>query len=61
MLTEVQPQAVYALMPPQHVYEPATAILKRGCHLFVEKPLALTTVQAAIIAPARTLNTNSKE
>lgn len=50
MLSEVQPQAVYVLMPPQHVYEPAMAVLKQGRHLFVEKPLALTTNQARELA-----------
>lgn len=50
MLAETQPDAVYALMPPQHLYEPATQMLKQGRHLFVEKPLALTTVQARMLA-----------
>ncbi len=50
MLAEMQPQAVYVLMPPQHVYEPAANVLKQGCHLFVEKPLALTTNQARMLA-----------
>lgn len=50
MLSEVQPQAVYVLMPPQHVYEPALAVLQQGRHLFVEKPLALTTNQARMLA-----------
>ena len=50
MLADVQPQAVYALMPPQHLYEPASYILKQGCHLFTEKPLALTTTQARMLA-----------
>jgi virulence factor len=52
MLSEVQPRAVYVLMPPQHVYEPAMAVLKQGRHLFVEKPLALTTNQARELAYA---------
>lgn len=50
MLAEVEPQAIYALMPPQHLYEPALEILKLGRHLFVEKPLALTTNQARMLA-----------
>ena len=50
MLSDVQPQAVYVLMPPQHVFEPAMAVLKQGRHLFVEKPLALTTNQARVLA-----------
>ncbi len=50
MLAEVEPQAVYVIMPPQHLYEVAHAVLTQGCHLFVEKPLALTTVQARMLA-----------
>jgi virulence factor len=52
MLSDVQPQAVYVLMPPQHVYEPAMTVLKQGRHLFVEKPLALTANQARELAYA---------
>ena len=50
MLAEVEPAAVYVLMPPQHLYEPALQVLKQGRHLFVEKPLALTTHQARMLA-----------
>jgi predicted dehydrogenase len=50
MLAEVDPEAVWVLMPPQHLYEPAAAVLHQGRHLFVEKPLALTTVQARTLA-----------
>jgi predicted dehydrogenase len=50
MLAEVEPAAVYTLMPPQHLYEPAHDVLSQGRHLFVEKPLALTTVQARMLA-----------
>src|SRR5437588_8548144 len=50
MLAEVEPAAVYVLMPPQYLYEPAHQVLKQGRHLFVEKPLALTTHQARMLA-----------
>lgn len=50
MLAEVEPHAVYVLMPPQQLYEPASHVLTRGCHLFVEKPLALTTTQARMLS-----------
>ncbi|HLZ10877.1 MAG TPA: Gfo/Idh/MocA family oxidoreductase [Chloroflexota bacterium] len=50
MLVETEPDAVYLLMPPQHVYEPALEVLKNRRHLFVEKPLALTTHQARMLA-----------
>ena len=28
MLSEIEPHAVYILMPPQHIYEPALRVLK---------------------------------
>jgi len=52
MLAEVEPRAVYALMPPQHLYETARQVLQQGRHLFVEKPLALTTNQARMLSYA---------
>ncbi len=50
MLAETQPDAAYVLMPPQVLYEPAHWVLTQGIHLFVEKPLALTTNQARMLA-----------
>jgi predicted dehydrogenase len=50
MLEEVDPEAVWVLMPPQHLFEPASAVLQQGRHLFVEKPLALTNTQAGMLA-----------
>ncbi len=50
MLAEVDPQVVYVIMPPQHLYAPAAAVLQQGRHLFVEKPLAMTTKQAQMLA-----------
>jgi predicted dehydrogenase len=50
MLAETSPDAVYILMPPQILYEPAHYTLMQGCHVFVEKPLALTTHQARMLA-----------
>ncbi|HVC35323.1 MAG TPA: Gfo/Idh/MocA family oxidoreductase [Chloroflexota bacterium] len=50
MLADVEPQVVYVLMPPQHLYEPAMYALKQGRHVFVEKPPALTTNQARMLA-----------
>lgn len=50
MLSRTEPDAVYVLMPPQILYEPAHFALTHGCHLFVEKPLALTTTQARMLA-----------
>jgi virulence factor len=50
MLEEVDPQAVYVIMPPQHLFEPVTTILKQGRAVFVEKPPALTTLQTRVLA-----------
>lgn len=49
MLSDAEPQAVYVLMPPQHLFEPVHEVLTRGCHVFVEKPLALTLNQAQVL------------
>jgi len=50
MLAETSPDVAYVLMPPQILYEPAHYTLTQGIHLFVEKPLALTTNQARMLA-----------
>lgn len=50
MIADVRPQAVYALMPPQHLYEPVHYVLQQGCHVFVEKPLGLTVTQARMLS-----------
>jgi predicted dehydrogenase len=50
MLAATSPDAVYILMPPQILYEPAHYALTQGYHVFVEKPLALTTNQARMLA-----------
>lgn len=42
MLAEVDPQAVYVIMGPQFVYEPAAYALRQGRHVFVEKPPGVT-------------------
>jgi virulence factor len=50
MLEATDPEVVYVLMPPQYLFEPATTVLRQGRHLFIEKPLALTTYQAHVLA-----------
>ena len=50
MLSDVQPQVVYVLMPPQHLYEPVHHVLQQGRHVFVEKPLGLTVTQARMLS-----------
>jgi len=36
MIGQVEPDAVYAIMPSQHVFEPAVYALEQGRHLFIE-------------------------
>lgn len=43
MLEEVDPQAVYVIMPPQYLLDPVVYALKQGRHVFIEKPPGLTT------------------
>ena len=50
MLAATEPDAVYVLMPPQILYEPAHHALTLCYHLLVEKPLAPTTYQAKMLA-----------
>src|ERR1051325_3480295 len=42
MLEKVECQAVYAIMPPHHVYDVALEVLNRKKHLFIEKPPGVT-------------------
>jgi len=46
MLTENSPDIVHVLTPPQFHSELSIMAMNRGCHVFVEKPLALTTNDA---------------
>lgn len=46
MLEKVKPDAVYALMPPHHLFDVAFDVIEAGYPLFVEKPPAVTTDQA---------------
>ena len=50
MIGEVEPDAVYAIMPSHHVFEPAVYALTHGRHLFIEKPPGLTVVQTKALA-----------
>jgi virulence factor len=45
MIEVEKPDAVYAFMPPHHLYDVCAEVMERGCHLFVEKPPAVTTEQ----------------
>ena len=50
MLDKTKPDAVYALMPPHHLFDVAMDVLERGHALFVEKPPAITTDQTRCMA-----------
>jgi len=50
MLQHEKPDAVYAIMPPHHLYDVAATVIEHGCHLFIEKPPAVTTEQMRQLA-----------
>lgn len=50
MIETEKPDAVYAFMPPHHLYDVAAEVMERGCHLFIEKPPAVTTEQVRQLA-----------
>jgi virulence factor len=50
LLDKVDCQAVYAIMPPHHVFDVALEVLRRKKHLFVEKPPGVTVEQCRQLA-----------
>ena len=54
MLDKTKPDAVYALMPPHHLFDVAIEVLDRGHALFVEKPPAVTVEQTRALAKRAT-------
>ena len=50
MLDDTEPDAVYALMPPHHLFDVAADVLQHGKHLFIEKPPGVSTFQAESLA-----------
>jgi len=50
MVEEVAPDAVYAIMPPQHLYDVAANLLEMKQNVFIEKPPAVTTEQTRQMA-----------
>jgi virulence factor len=50
MLDETKPDAVYAIMPPHHIFDVAVDILRRKHHLFIEKPPGVTAYQTRQMA-----------
>ena len=45
LVAREKPDAVYAIMPPQHLHNLVVDLLELGVHVFVEKPPAITTYQ----------------
>jgi virulence factor len=50
MIEKEKPDAVYAIMPPYHLYDTAATVIEMGANLFIEKPPAVTTEQARQLA-----------
>ena len=50
MLEKVAPDAVYAIMPPMHIFSVAMDVLSAGHALFIEKPPGMTTHQTRAMA-----------
>lgn len=46
LLNETSPDVVHITTPPQSHHEIGRKCLEKGCHIFVEKPLTLTTVES---------------
>jgi len=46
MLDTVKPDAAYAILPPHILFDVAMDILERNIHLFIEKPVCNTRIQA---------------
>jgi len=50
MLEQLQPDAVYIIMPPHHLYDLTIDCLEMGLNVFIEKPPAITTNQVKWMA-----------
>ena len=50
MLEQLQPDAVYIIMPPHHLYDLTIDCLEMGLNVFIEKPPAITTHQVKWMA-----------
>ena len=50
MLEREKPDAVYAIMPPHHLFDICATVIEHGCHLIIEKPPAVTTEQIRQLA-----------
>ena len=50
LVAREKPDAVYVIMPPQHLHNIVVDLLELGVHVFVEKPPAITTYQTEALA-----------
>ena len=50
MLDEIEPDAVYLLMPPHHLFDLVIESLNRKLNVFIEKPPGITTEQTKNMA-----------
>ncbi len=50
MLERAKPDAVYAIMPPHHLFDICATVIEHGYHLVIEKPPAVTTEQIRQLA-----------
>ena len=56
MIEKTSPDAVYVLMPPQHLYSLVIHCLSQGLHVFIEKPPGVTLHQTKEMALAAEKN-----
>jgi len=52
MLEDVKPDAVHMMVPPQFNSSIAMIAIKHGCHIFMEKPMAVNSAEAGAIIKA---------
>lgn len=50
MLSELRPDGVYVIGPPNQMFEIWTWCLEQGFHLFIEKPMGMTLHQSQVLA-----------
>lgn len=50
LLSEADPDALYVIMPPHHLFDIVVYALNAGKHVFVEKPPGVTTCQTKAFA-----------
>lgn len=56
VLQQLKPDAVYAIGPPEHMFDVWVWCLENRFHLFIEKPMGLTLHQAEILAGLAAVN-----